>query len=47
MRVGEKLRGSIIIKVDVKVNSDDEFMRCGSSVKINREGLEKVEDDGG
>ena len=55
----EKLRGSVIwmiIKVDVKVAGDDEFMRCGSGkrkerikfIKKNKKkGLEKVEDEGG
>ena len=46
----------MIIKVDVKVASDDEFMRCGSGkrkerikfIKKNKKkGLEKVEDEGG
>ena len=42
-----------IIKVDVKVTSDDEFMRCGSSEREKRiafikkkKGFENVEDDG-
>ena len=45
----------MIIKVDVKVTSDDEFMRCGGSerekrikfIKKTEKGLEKVEDEGG
>jgi len=43
----------MIIKVDVKVASDDEFMRCGSGKRkerikfIKKKGLEKVEDEGG
>jgi len=46
-----------IIKVDVKVTSDDEFMRCGSSKREKRikfiqkkkqkKGCENVEDEGG
>ena len=45
----------MIIKVDVKVAGDDEFMRCGSgkkrkelnSLRKTEKGLEKVEDEGG
>ena len=46
----------MIIKVDVKVAGDDEFMRCGIAVKEMKKlnssrktekGLEKVEDEGG
>ena len=44
-----------IIEVDVKVTSDDEFMRCGSSerekrikfIKKNRKSFENVKDEGG
>ena len=44
-----------IIKVDVKVTSDDEFMRCGGSerekrikfIKKTEKGFENVEDEGG
>ena len=44
-----------IIKVDVKVTSDDEFMRCGSSERKKRikftkktdKGFQNVEDEGG
>jgi len=44
-----------IIKVDVKVISDDEFMKCGSSdrekrikfIKKTEKGFENVEDEGG
>ena len=44
----------MIIKVDVKVAGDDEFMRCGSGKERNElnssrkteKGLEKVEDEG-
>ena len=43
-----------IIKVDVKVTSDDEFMRCGSSERQKElnssrkteKGFENVEDEG-
>ena len=42
----------MIIKVDVKVAGDDEFMRCGSGkrkerIKFIKKNLEKVEDEGG
>ena len=45
----------MIIKVDVKVAGDDEFMRSGSGkrkerikfIKKTEKGLEKVEDEGG
>ena len=44
----------MIIKVDVKVAGDDEFMRCCSgkrkelnSSRKTEKGLEKVEDEGG
>jgi len=35
----------MIIKVDVKVAGDDEFMRCSS--RKTEKGLEKLEDEGG
>ena len=57
MMTEEKLTGSVvwmIIKMDVKVADDDEFMRCGGGKRKERiefikteKGLEKVEDEGG